>query len=159
MGSPLYDAWWGSILKVTTKTHTVVYRLTKGKVWRRFPGGAQVVWIRSLGRKSGVWRHTPLLSVPDGDDWIVTGSNAGQEKMPGWVYNVRSEPSGYLEVDGKHWRASFTEITGSDRDELYGRLAKVWSAYRMYEQNTTREIPVFRISRVEEVSADSLPGS
>ena len=152
MGSRRYDLVWGTALRTTTRLHTVLDRVSGGRLGRHFPGGQQVVWITTLGRKSGQWRRTPLLAVhEDGDPakpWLITGSNAGQEAMPGWVFNVRAHPEGTLEVEGVSTTARFEEATGEDRARLYAQLAEKWSAYATYEENAGREIPVFRVSPV-----------
>lgn len=146
MGNRAYDAFWGTLLRATTRSHRLVDKVSGGRLWRRFPGGQQVVWITTLGRKSGQWRRNPLLAVCDGGDWVVTGSNAGQEQVPGWVFNVRAHPEGTIEIDGDTWGATFTEVTGEERSVLYGKLVETWSSFAMYERNAGREIPVFRIT-------------
>lgn len=114
---------------------------------RRFPGGAQVVWITTLGRKSGEWRRTPLLGVPitteRGSGWGIAGSNAGQEKVPGWVFNVREHPRGTIQIDDDVLDCTFTEVEGDLAREIYRRLGDSWSSYRMYERNIKRSIPIF----------------
>ena len=150
MGNRAYDAVWGTALRTTTVAHRIVHRLSGGRLWRRFPGGAQVIWITTLGRRSGEWRTTPLLAVPDAQYsqpgvWAVTGSNAGQEKVPGWVHNVRAHPQGRMEIDGTSCDVTFDEVHGPDADRLYDALAQKWSAYRMYKENAQREIPEFRV--------------
>jgi len=150
MGNRAYDVVWGTALSTTTVAHRIVHRLSGGRLWRRFPGGAQVVWITTLGRRSGEWRTIPLLAVPDENHeisgvWAITGSNAGQEKLPGWVHNVRANPKGRVEIDGRSTDVTFEEVTGSDADRLYEALASQWSAYRMYKENAQRQIPVFRV--------------
>ena len=149
MRKPLYDVVWGTTLRTTTRVHKALDRVSGGRLGRRFPGGQQVVWVTTLGRKSGQWRRTPLLAVrEDGDPakpWVVTGSNAGQAAVPGWVFNVRAHDEVTLEVDGVVGPARFVEATGTDRDRLYAQLAQIWSAYRTYEENAGRPIPVFRV--------------
>jgi deazaflavin-dependent oxidoreductase (nitroreductase family) len=150
MGNRAYDAIWGTALRSTTVAHRIVHRLSGGRLWRRFPGGAQVIWITTLGRKSGEWRTTPLLAVPDDAHhepgvWAVAGSNAGQEKIPGWVYNARAHPNGRMEIDGQVFDVVFEEVSGADADRLYDDLAQRWSAYRMYKRNAQRDIPIFRV--------------
>jgi deazaflavin-dependent oxidoreductase (nitroreductase family) len=146
MGSRAYDVLWGTALRSTTRLHRVVDKLSGGRLWRRFPGGAQVVWIRTLGRRSGEWRRTPLLAAPFGTDrWVIAGSNAGQEKVPAWVHNLRAHDQGSLEIDGATRPAHFTELAGEERAAAYAELVKIWRAYAMYEENAGRTIPVFRI--------------
>ena len=146
VGSPAYDAFWGSLLRLTTVSHKAVNRLSGGRLWRRFPGGAQVVWITTLGRKSGEWRTTPLLAAPDAaGGWVVAGSNAGQEKVPGWVFNIQAHPTGRMTIDDTTMDVEFVELSGDEAREAYGLLVDRWSAYAMYERNIERTIPVFRV--------------
>ena len=157
MGNRVYDVFWGTMLRSTTVLHRVVHKASGGRVWRRFPGGGVIVWITSLGRKSGEWRTNPLLSVRDGDDWIVTGSNAGQAKLPGWVFNVRAHADGFVLVDDDAWRCRFIEVEGAERDALYDKLVAIWKSYEMYAENAGRYIPVFRIVLGERIAKDAIP--
>jgi deazaflavin-dependent oxidoreductase (nitroreductase family) len=163
-----YDARMGLLLRSVTRLHRILYRISGGRLGRRFPGGAVVVWITSLGRKSGQWRRNPLLGAPDKQfaterglvvpPWIVAGSNAGQEQVPGWVHNVRAQTHGWVEVDGKHHRAVFEEILDeAEHERCYGLLIGIWRSYESYQQVIQREIPVFRIHVGERVDRDSLP--
>ncbi len=124
--------------------------MSGGRLGRHFPGGAQVVWITTLGRKSGEWRKTPLLAVPDSGGWGIAGSNAGQEKIPGWVFNVRAHDQGRVEIDGEVSEAVFTEVHGEDAARIYSALGDSWSSYRMYERNIERDIPVFRVTKIQQ---------
>jgi deazaflavin-dependent oxidoreductase (nitroreductase family) len=143
---------WGSALRATTIAHRFLNRVSGGRLMRRFPGGAQVVWITTLGRKSGEWRRTPLLGVRteiDGrEGWGIAGSNAGQEKVPGWVFNVRAHAEGRIDIEGTEHDCTFVEVHGDTAREIYARLADFWSAYRMYERNIQREIPIF-LARID----------
>ena len=147
MGSRGYDLLWGTTLRATTISHRILDRISGGRLMRRFPGGAQVVWISTLGRKSGQWRRTPLLGVPvetgDVRGWGIAGSNAGQEKVPGWVFNVRAHHAGTIEIDSEIFSCTFAEVTGASARDIYERLGNSWSSYRMYARNIQRDIPVF----------------
>jgi len=150
VGSKAYDRLWGTALRTTTILHKAVYSMSGGRLGRHFPGGAQVVWITTLGRKSGEWRKTPLLAVPDSGGWGIAGSNAGQEKIPGWVFNVRAHDQGRVEIDGEVSEAVFTEVHGEDAARIYSALGDSWSSYRMYERNIERDIPVFRVTKIQQ---------
>jgi deazaflavin-dependent oxidoreductase (nitroreductase family) len=147
VGSRSYDIVWGTALRTTTRLHKLVHWASRGKLWRTFPGGAQVVWITTLGRKSGQWRKTPLLAVPIDGGWGIAGSNAGQERIPGWVYNVNAHNKGKIDVDGQEMQVTFTQVFGDLKDHIYSGLTKQWSAYDMYQRNINREIPVYLIQR------------
>ena len=153
----LYDLVWGTTLRTTTALHRVVHKVSGGRVWRRFPGGGVIVWITTLGRKSGEWRTNPLLSVKVDGDWIITGSNAGQAKVPGWVFNAREHPDGYVLIDDHAWNCTFVEVEGAERDELYSRLVTIWKSYQTYADNAGRYIPVFRIRLGEPIAKAEIP--
>lgn len=142
----IHDLAMGAALASLTRGHRVLHRISAGRLGRHFPGGQQVVWISTLGRRSDTWRRTPLLAVDDGAGaYVVAGSNAGQERIPGWVFNIGAHPEGFLEVDGAHWRVHFREATGADRDELYARLVASFGAFAGYQRRAERAIPVFRV--------------
>jgi deazaflavin-dependent oxidoreductase (nitroreductase family) len=147
VGSRAYDLFWGAGLRATTIAHRVLDKVSGGRLMRRFPGGSQVVWITTLGRKSGQWRRTPLLGVPveteDFHGWGIAGSNAGQEKVPGWVFNVRANPEGQIQIDDDVFQCTFTEVDEDLARDIYERLGNSWSSYRMYERNIKRQIPIF----------------
>jgi len=147
VGSRAYDLVWGTALRTTTVAHRFLDKISGGRLMRRFPGGSQVVWITTLGRKSGEWRRTPLLGVPVNNEhfqgWGIAGSNAGQEKVPGWVFNVRAHPTGTIQIDDDVFECTFSEVDGELAADIYRRLGDSWSSYRMYERNIGRPIPVF----------------
>jgi len=146
MGSPAYDRFWGTALVLARGFHHSIDRLSGGRLGARFPGGAQVVWIHTLGRKSGEWRRTALLGAPDGDTWIIAGSNAGQERIPAWVFNIRAHQAGRLEIGRDVTDVTFRELEGDERASAYALLARDWRGFSMYERNARRAIPVFRIT-------------
>lgn len=145
MGSPLYDSIWGTALRATTIAHKFIDRMSGGRLLHRFPGGSQVIWIETLGRRTGEWRQTPLLAVPTSQGWGIAGSNAGQEKTPGWVYNVRAHPQGRVRIDGIESECTFAELTGDEAQAVYQGLARSWRGYELYARNISREIPVFEV--------------
>ena len=154
MDKARYDAVMGLTLRSLTRGHRVLNRVTRGRIGRHFPGGQQIVWITTLGRRSGQWRSNPLLAVRDVASgtavdgaavWVVAGSNAGQAKVPGWVFNVRAHPRGWLQVGDQRWECRIDEATGADRDRLYTALEREWKSFATYQRMAGRYIPVFRV--------------
>jgi len=153
-----YDRGMGALLGTTTRVHRIVDRLSSGRLGRHFPGGAQVVWIYTRGRRTGTWRRYPLLTARESDTtWVIAGSNSGQARVPGWVYNISAYDQGWIDINGEHWSVRFEEVEGADRDAMYGLLVAEWKAYASYARRSPRYIPVFRIQLLDRVSADALP--
>lgn len=145
MGKRVYDALWGAFVRSITVVHLAVHQRTGGRLWSRLPRGGRIAWLTTRGRRSGQWRTTPLLSVRVGPDWIVTGSNGGQAKVPGWVFNAREHAPCEFEVEDRRWSGTITEVTGAERDELYAHLTSAWPLFPMYERKAGRYVPVFRV--------------
>ena len=70
-------------------------------------GAVPVVVLASTGARSGQQRETPLLYFTDGDDVILTASNYGGARHPGWHYNLVAHPECELRIGrrgGRSWR-------------------------------------------------------
>lgn len=145
-----YDRVMGLVLGTTTRVHRVLHAVSGGRLGRRFPGGATVVWLTVPGRRSGQPRTTPLLAARDAASgaWVVAGSNAGQTSVPSWVFNVRAASSGRLEADGIVAEVDVEELTDpEERERCYALLVSTWRFFDGYARRTAtvREIPVFRL--------------
>jgi deazaflavin-dependent oxidoreductase (nitroreductase family) len=159
--APLGDRGRKMLLDGTTLVLRGLQRVSFGRLGNSIPFGPPVVWITTQGRKSGLWRQNPLVAVREHDRpdaaWIVTGTNAGQAKTPAWVFNARSNQHGYLTDRSRHWRVRLQEATGADADALFSRLEARLSWFTSYRERLDREVPVFRIIPLDEVSAEDLP--
>jgi deazaflavin-dependent oxidoreductase (nitroreductase family) len=154
-----YDRVMHAVLATTTWAHRGLHRVSGGRLGRRFPGGATVLWLTVPGRRSGTPRTTPLLSARDDRTgaWIVAGSNAGQSASPAWVHNARAAATGQAEVAGAQYRVRIEEVTDPDEHRrCYAQLVGVWRWFAGYAQRlaTTRDIPVFRLHPLVEPRQD-----
>src|SRR5215831_10498788 len=57
--------------------------------------------LTTTGRKSGQPRTVELLYTRDGPRYVVTASNAGKARNPGWYFNAQSNPQVTLRVHGR----------------------------------------------------------
>lgn len=125
-----------------TRLHPHVYRLTggRGPIGRNF--GVQNVIVTMTGRRSGKQREVPLFAVADGDHVVVIGSNAGGDREPAWVENLRAEPRATLRI-GRDVRAvRAREAEGEERDRLWALAAAAYPGYELYRTMTDRRIAV-----------------
>ena len=87
--------------------------------------------------------RTPVIRVTDGRRYAAVGSMGGAPKDPGWVVNLRADPSATVQ-DGpevRDYRAR--ELEGAEKAEWWRRATEVWPAYEEYQGRTERAIPVF----------------
>ena len=130
------------VMKVGTKINNALYRWTGGKVGGKFPSGAPVCLLTTVGRKTGDQRTVALLYLRDGDDIVVVASQGGMPKHPGWYHNLVSEPNVTIQV-GKDV-GSYVARTATDDEKaaLWPRLVAMYQGYDEYQKKTDRPIPV-----------------
>jgi deazaflavin-dependent oxidoreductase (nitroreductase family) len=104
--------------------------------------------LTTTGRKSGRPRPQPLAFIPDGDDFIIVGSNWGQRHHPAWSGNLLANPAATVLVDGVLVPVHARIVSGQERARLWARLEQAWPAFRTYQQRVgAREIRMFRLVR------------
>ncbi|MEV6417449.1 nitroreductase family deazaflavin-dependent oxidoreductase [Kribbella sp. NPDC051718] len=100
--------------------------------------------LTTKGRKSGLPRTVPLIYAPDGDSFVVTASNWGQEHHPAWSGNLLAAGEATISLEGDRdipVRAVLAE--GAERDRVWPLVTKVWPAYDTYVERSGRAIRVF----------------
>jgi deazaflavin-dependent oxidoreductase (nitroreductase family) len=122
------------------------FRANEGKVSGQFEG-APMLLLTTTGAKTGLARTNPMMYLPDGDRWVVIASKAGADTHPDWFYNLSAHPEVTVEVGSEKFPAIATEVTGTERDELYAKQAGLYPGFAEYEQQTSRKIPVIRLAR------------
>jgi F420H(2)-dependent quinone reductase len=133
------------MFKVTGAVHTLLYRLTGGKVGGRM-GKAPVLLLTVPGRKSGKRRTTPLLYSKDGDNLVVIASKGGDPAHPAWYLNLR-EAEAEVEVGRERRRVRARDAEGEERGRLWAQMVALWPDYETYQTKTTRRIPVVVLER------------
>jgi deazaflavin-dependent oxidoreductase (nitroreductase family) len=144
--------------RAVTRLHPPVYRLTggRGPIGRNF--GVQNVIVTMTGRRTGRPREVPLYAIPDGDRYIVIGSNAGDDREPVWVGNLRAEPRATLRVGRRRWAVLAREAEGTERDRLWGLAAAAYPGFEVYRGMTDRPIPVIVLEPAGASPAAPAPG-
>src|SRR2546421_11382638 len=126
-----------------TYVSVMLYHLTGGRAFRGSADSpAGFLKLTTTGRKSGKQRTVHLLYIRDGSSYVVTASNGGRQRHPGWFFNVRSNPQVTLHVQDTQVSA-VAEVAGPEkRKELWARLLSIAPFYGGYEKHTSREIPM-----------------
>lgn len=141
-------AWFARIGRAWVPVDRAVSKLTKG----RFVGvglrDLPSFMITTTGRQSGLPRSNPLLYAPDGDDFVVIGSNWGQKSHPAWSANLLANPDATVMFGGKVVNVRARLVRGEERDRLRAKLLEVWPGYAGYEQRSGgRHLRIFRLER------------
>jgi deazaflavin-dependent oxidoreductase (nitroreductase family) len=122
-----------------------VYRLSGGRqTLASLLSGLPVVMLTTTGARSGAARTSPVLGLPTEDGLVVIASNYGQDRHPGWYYNLRANPEGEVAIEGARRPFRAVEAEGEQRDRIWRQGLEVYPGWSTYERRASqRRIAVF----------------
>ena len=127
--------------------HTAVYRLTRGAIGHRIPGGPSMLLLDHVGAKSGKRRTSPLLYFEDGDDVVIVASKGGFPRHPAWFHNLRANPDTEVQIGSERRPVRARVATPTERERLWPKAVAAYSGYDGYQKNTERQIPLVILER------------
>lgn len=130
-------------------SHIQKYVQTQGAEGHEFRGGAPILLLTVLGRKSGIWRRTALIYGRAGDAYAVVASKGGAASHPAWYGNLVAHPEVHVQVKEAKFKARARVAEGPERAKLWSVMTGIWPDYDAYQANTEREIPVVVLDPVE----------
>jgi deazaflavin-dependent oxidoreductase (nitroreductase family) len=136
------------IFRLTSRIHVFLYRLTGGRLGSAVRG-FHILLLTTTGRKSGKQRTTPLGYFEYDDGYVITASNAGLDRHPGWFYNLKSNPRVEVQIKDAKKEAVAEQAEGELRGLLWEQLIEHAPGYADYENSTTREIPMVILRPVD----------
>lgn len=134
-------------LRAANRMHVSLYRMSGGRIANRV-AGMPVLLITTFGRKSGRPHTNPVVYLRDGDAFLVSASAGGMGWHPGWYLNLITSPRAVIQVRDQTIDVKARILDGMERDQMYARFKAASSNFVKYEKNTSREIPVIRLSPV-----------
>lgn len=132
------------MLRVISRVHTFFYRISGGRFTHSLLGRGMLL-LTTTGRKSGRAYTTPLQYFKDGDDIVIVGSNAGNEKHADWWLNLLADPEAEVQVRRNSRRMRAEEVLDEERERLWPLLVEWYPSYARYQQRTHRRVPVVRL--------------
>ncbi|GIF67063.1 hypothetical protein Ais01nite_50980 [Asanoa ishikariensis] len=125
----------------------IVSRLTRGRVVAL--GLIPSALLTTRGRRTGAPRDNPLLCLPDGDGFIVIGSNWGRPEQPAWALNLLTDPAATLTMGGAAVPVKARLLDGEERERAWGLLVAAWPGYVTYQTRAPeRRMHIFRLDPV-----------
>ena len=123
------------------------FRANQGRVGG-FLAGTPMILIHHIGARSGIERVTPLAFNPQPDGrFAIAAANGGSPTHPDWYYNLKAHPCITVEVGTDTFTVVAEELDGSARAELWPKLVAQSPAVGEHQATTTRQIPVFMLTR------------
>ena len=110
--------------------------------------GFPCLLLYTTGAKSGLERKTVLTYFKENNEYYLIASNGGSDRHPSWFYNLKKYPEVKIIIDGEKINVLAEEIVNQDKKEYWTKINYLFnSRYDKYQKSTTREIPVFRLSK------------
>lgn len=123
----------------------LLFRWSKGRL--TVPGlvaGLPVIMLTTTGARSGEPRKMPLLAIPIDGELVVIGSNYGQERTPGWVYNLEADPTATVAYGSASVPVRARLASPEQTDQAFVEAAQVYPGYAKYRQRAShRTIKAF----------------
>ena len=142
--------------RVLHRIDRFVFRLTGGRrTATSVLSGLPVVMLTTTGARTGLPRTVPVLGFPSGEDIAVAAGNFGRPEAPGWCVNLRGDARAQLVVDGQRRPVVAEELSGAERQDVWGRAIEILPAAAAYERRAgARTIAVFLLRRDPSSSRD-----
>jgi deazaflavin-dependent oxidoreductase (nitroreductase family) len=122
-----------------------LYRRTDGRVTvAELTAGLPVIMLTTTGAKSGEPRSMPLVGIPLDGELAIIGSNYGQARTPGWVYNLEADPSATVAYRDRSVAVTARRATDNEADRTFEVAATFYPGYGKYRARAShRTIRVF----------------
>ena len=98
------------------------------------------------GRQSGRLRSVHLACLEDEGSYLVVASAMGQQRHPGWRYNLDAHPEVEVQVRGRRFQARAAVLSDEDKRRVWPRVHAAIPQMKIYENRTTRNIRVYRLT-------------
>ena len=120
-----------------------IHRLTGSKL-----GGRPLLYLSTVGAKSGQRRTAVVMPFPEGDDaWLIVASKNGAATHPAWLYNLAAHPDQIeVEIQGRKAAVTAETLAGDERAAAWERITSERPNFASYETKTDRRIPVIRLT-------------
>jgi deazaflavin-dependent oxidoreductase (nitroreductase family) len=123
------------------------FRANEGRVGGPW-AGTTLILIHHIGAKSGIKRVSPLGCFPLADGrFAIVASNGGSPAHPDWYYNLKANPRITVEVGTQTFPVLAEELDCAARGGLWPKLVAEAPTVGEFQARTTRQIPVFMLTR------------
>jgi len=128
----------------------ILYNLTGGRIYTgRVEDPVGLLVLTTTGRKTGQPRSVSLVYIKSGSSFVISASNAGRDKHPGWFFNLRSNPQVTVRIKDQQIKAVAEVADPEQRNQLWEQLVKASPMFARYPKLTSREIPMVLLHPVE----------
>jgi deazaflavin-dependent oxidoreductase (nitroreductase family) len=133
-----------SVGRFAYRIHRHLYQLTGGVVGQH-SGMGPMLLLTTTGRRTGAQRTTPLLYMPEGEDFMVVASNGGRPEPPAWLLNLEAQPAATVQVGRRRVAARASVLPSDEHPELWDRMVASYRGWGEYQHLTDRRLKMVRL--------------
>ena len=137
------------IRHVASRIDPLIFRATNGRLTSFGPPAMPMLTLTSTGRHSGRPRSVHLAYVLHDGDPLIVASAMGQQKHPGWRYNLEACPEVEVQARGERFAARARMLSDAEKHGVWEEIRRAIPQIAVYERRTDRNIRVFRLCRIE----------
>lgn len=130
------------LIRWYTRFNIRVFKLSKGRLMKHWPGGYPICVVGMTGRKSGQRREVALIYLPYRDGVLLVASQGGMDTDPVWYQNIMANPNIDVLVDGQRRNLVARRASDEEKRELWPVLLGMYPDFDEYQARTDRNIPV-----------------
>ena len=130
------------LIRLMSRLNTWAYRATGGRVGGKFRGGAPVMLLTTIGRKSGRRLTIPLLYLRDEGRIVTVASKGGMDHHPLWYRNLVANPAVDVQIGTETSAMQAHTASDAEKSALWPKLVAMYPDYATYQTRTARNIPV-----------------
>lgn len=136
LGASRLGVW--SIKHLVAPLHRRLYQATG-------MGGANILLLTTIGRRTGRARTTPVFYARSGEYYIICNVRPAGERANPWVLNLRADPTVSVQVGSDVIGCRARELVGTELQTHWPQLVALWPAYQQHFERSG-ERAVFELS-------------
>lgn len=141
--SPKAAAITRRIMPLYTRLNVWVFKKSRGRLMKNFPGGYPICAVSMTGRRSGQKREIALIHLPHGENKLLVASQGGMDMHPAWHYNLQADPKIEIMIGGNTRPYIARQVSDEEKRDLWPHLLSLYPAFDEYQARTDRNIPVY----------------
>ncbi|MEN8161931.1 MAG: nitroreductase/quinone reductase family protein [Myxococcota bacterium] len=132
---------------MASRLDPLLFRATGGRLTCFGPPAMPMITLTMRGRKSGRLRSVHLACLERDGDYLVVASAMGQQRHPGWRYNLEANPDVEAQIQGERFAARAEPLSDEEKQAVWDDVRRAIPQMNVYEKRTDRNIRMFRIRR------------
>ena len=115
--------------------------------------------IKCAGRKSGKVYVGPLIYGNVGGEIVIVASKGGADSHPEWYLNVLESNTIGVQIATQAFEATWRQPAGEERHQVWAYMSHLYPPYLLYQQSTSRQIPLVMLALGRPIDVFSAEGS